>query len=695
MGKVYTPDFIRNIALIGHVGAGKTVLNEAMLYASKVIEKKGEIERGTTISDYTDEEIKHKMSIHSSVSFLESNNHKINIIDTPGSGDFTGEVRPSIRVAEAAIVVIDAEFGIQTETEKNWYIANEFRRPRIIFANKIDKEGIDHTALIEKIENNFTEPPVVPIQLPMGEGSNFKGIIDIIYHKAYVLDEKGDVKETEIPEEYFAEYRATRDRLKELICEVDETLTERFLSGEHFTDEEIIDALTKSILQYKVVPMLFGSALKNIGITSLIDIIIKYMPSPSYIASASGKNPVTGEVANRCIKSNDPFAAFIFKTTIDQYAGRVSFFKIRSGILKTGDEVYNSRTGKKEKVSHIYMARGKKHIEAEQITAGDIGMLAKLGDCKTCDTISDPHAPFAFEPLKIHQPIYFTAIKILKNDIKALEMFAHIAEEDQTFHMDYDSETKETVLKGMGELQVKLALERVVNSTKAEIEQTVPTVAYRETIKKKAEAHYRHKKQSGGSGQFGEVFIEVIPLERDAGFQFVNDIFGGSIPKQYIPGVEKGVHEALLKGSLAKFPVVDVKVRLFDGKYHDVDSNELSFKIAGAMAMRDALKVASSVLLEPIMNVTVFVPDSYTGAIMNDLSGKRGKILGTEQTSNMTQMIKAQVPLADMMTYSIDMKALTSGRGTFEMDHSHYQELTGPLALKVMEERKKLGEAKE
>lgn len=690
MGKVYKPESIRNVVLIGHISSGKTILNEAMLLAAGAIDKKGEIERGTTVSDYTDEEIAHKMSIHASLSFLEWKEHKINIIDTPGSGDFIGEVHPAFRVAESAIVVIDAEFGIQIETEKNWYIANEYKRPRIIFINKIDKEAIDHKELINKIENNFKEPPVVPIQIPIGQGSSFKGIIDVIYHKAYMLDDKGVIKEQEIPEEYFAEYRATRDRLKELICEVDDSLTERFLSGEHFTDEEIIAALTKSILHYKVVPILFGSALKSIGIGALLDTLIRYMPSPSYVPIAEGENPVTGEKAKRSIESNDPFAAFIFKTTIDQYAGRISFFKVRSGTLSTGDEIYNSRTGKKEKISHIYTSRGKKQIEAERITAGDIGVLAKLQDCKTCDTISVFSAPFKFPALSLPQPIYFTAIKIIKNDVKALEALSLISQEDQTFHIEYDAETKETVIKAMGDLQVKLALERVIAATKAEIEQTVPRVAYRETIRKKAAAQYRHKKQSGGSGQFGEVHLEVEPLGRDKGFEFINDIFGGSIPKQYIPGVEKGVQEALSAGPLGKFPMVDVKVRVYDGKYHDVDSNELSFKIAGCMAAKEALKNANPVLLEPIMNVIVYVPDVYTGAVMNDLTGKRGKILGMESASNMTQMIKAQVPLADMMKYSIDMKALTSGKGTFEMEHSHYQELTGVLADKVLEERKSL-----
>lgn len=694
MGKIYSPESIRNTAVIGHLGTGKTLLNDAMLFSAGVIEKKGEIERGSTVSDYTDEEIKHKMSIHASISFLEHNDTKINILDTPGSGDFTGEVRPSLRVVESAVVVIDAEFGIQIETEKNWYIANDYHRPRLIFINKIDKEGVDFKTLIEKIENNFKEPPVVPIQLPMGGGSNFKGIIDIINHKAYIY-EGGKVTEGEIPSEYQNEYRATRDRLKELICEVDDKLTERFLSGEHFTDEEIMNALTQSILQYKVVPMLFGSALKDIGIKQLLDTIVKYMPSPSYNPVADGKNPSTGAGEKRTILGNDPFAGFVFKTSIDQYAGRISLFKIRSGSLGTGDEIYNSRTGKKEKVSHIYSMRGKKQVEAERITAGDIGVLAKLTDTKTNDSISDPKHPFEFTKLKLPQPIYFIAIKIHKNDDKALEALDKIAQEDPTFHVEFDAETKETVIKAMGEVQVNLALEKVIALTKAEIEKTVPTVAYRETIRKKAGAQYRHKKQSGGHGQFGEVHLEVEPLPRDGGYEFVNDIFGGSIPKQYIPGVEKGILEAMTKGPLAKFPVVDFKVRLYDGKYHDVDSSELSFKIAGSMAAKAAFKEASPVLLEPIMNVNIMVPEEYTGAVMNDITGKRGKILGMEPLTSITHIIRAQVPLADMLTYSIDLKAITSGRGTFEMTDSHYQEVTGPLADKIIESRKHILEIEE
>ncbi|MCZ9847300.1 GTP-binding protein [Brachyspira hyodysenteriae] len=352
MGKIYNPESIRNVALLGHVGSGKTSLNEALLYRAKSIDKKGEIERGTTVSDYTDEEIKQKMSIRTSLSFIEWNDHKINLLDIPGSGDFSGEINPALRVAESCIVVIDAEFGIQIETEKHWQMANNFRRPRIVFINKIDKEMVDHKALLEKIENNFKEPPVVPIQIPMGNGKDFKGIIDVIYHKAFFRDEHGKIVEAEIPEEYYEEYRATRDRLKELVCEVDDGLMERYLDGGKFTDEEYIEALTKSILQYKVVPILFGTSIRDIGMGALLDTIIRYMPSPSYVPVTDGTDLLTNEPATRTILGdNNPFAAFVFKTTIDQYAGRISFFKVRSGSIKSGDEIYNSRTGKKEKVS--------------------------------------------------------------------------------------------------------------------------------------------------------------------------------------------------------------------------------------------------------------------------------------------------------------------------------------------------------
>lgn len=690
MVKIYNPESIRNVAILGHIGSGKTTLNEALLYRAKSIEKKGEIKKGNTVSDYSDEEIKQKISIRTSLSFIEWKNHKINLLDIPGSGDFSGEINPALRVAESCLVVIDAEFGIQIETEKHWQMANNFKRPRIIFINKIDKDMVNHKELLQKIESNFNEPPVVPIQIPMGNGKDFKGIIDIIYHKAFFRDSNGKIIESEIPEEYYDEYRATRDRLKELVCEVDDSLTERFLDGGKFTDEEYIEALTKSILQYKVVPILFGTSLKDIGMGAVLDTIIRYMPSPSYIPSTNGKNPITLEKAERTILGNDPFAAFVFKTTVDQYAGKISFFKVRSGNIKKLDEIYNSRTGKKEKVSHIYIAQGKKQMEVDMITAGDIGILAKLTDCKTSDTISAPNDPFEFESIKIPQPIYFTAIKILKNDVKALEVLDTISQEDLTFHIEFDTETKETIIKAMGNLQVKLALDRVISQTKAEIEQTVPRVAYRETIRKKSQAQYRHKKQSGGSGQFGEVHLEVDPLSRNAGYEFINDIFGGAIPKQYMPGVEKGVKDALAQGPLGKYPMVDIRVRVYDGKYHDVDSNELSFRIAASMAAKEALKNASPILLEPIMKVTVYVPEEFTGSIMNELTGKRGKILGMEAASNTVQMIKAEVPLSEMLTYSIEMKASTSGKGTFEMEHSHYQEFTGPLADKVIEERKTL-----
>ena len=684
---------IINIGILAHVDAGKTTLTESLLYTSGAIIEPGSVDKGTTRTDSMALERQRGITIQAAVTSFHWKEYKVNLVDTPGHMDFMTEVYRSLSVLDGAILVVSAKDGVQAQTRVLFHALRKMKIPTIIFINKIDKDMINHKQLLEKIEHNFKEPPVVPIQIPMGNGKDFKGIIDIIYHKAFFRDDNGNIVEKEIPEEYYEEYRATRDKLKELVCEVDDTLTERFLSGDKFSDEEYIEALTKSILQYKVVPILFGTSLKDIGMGAVLDTIIRYMPSPSYVPATKGKNPITNEEAERTILGNDPFAAFVFRTTIDQYAGRISFFKVRSGSLKSGDEIYNSRTRKREKVAHIYMARGKKQIETDEITAGDIGVLAKLSDCKTADTISSPNSPFQFENLKIPQPIFFTAIKILKNDVKAREVLDTISQEDLTFNVESDSETKETIIKAMGDLQVKLALERVIALTKAEIEQSVPRVAYRETIRKKAQAQYRHKKQSGGSGQFGEVHLEVEPLPRDGGYEFVNDIFGGAIPKQYIPGVEKGIQDALQQGPLGKYPMVDIKVRVYDGKYHDVDSNELSFRIAGSMAAKEAFKNASPVLLEPIMKVIVYVPEEFTGSIMNELTGKRGKILGMEAASNTVQMIKAEVPLSEMLTYSIEMKASTSGRGTFEMEHSHYQELTGPLADKVIEERKALLEA--
>lgn len=684
MSKIYHPAQIRNLSFIGHIGTGKTLFTEHLLYLAKEIDKKGSIEKGTTASDYTEEEIEHKMSIHSSLSFIEWKENKVNVIDTPGSGDFVGEVRPSFRVAETAVFFVNAEFGIEIETEKKWQRASEYNVSRAIVINKMDKD-VNLDNIIANVKG-FSKPPAALIQYPIGVGSEFKGVIDVIHRNAYFYD-NGKLTVTEIPDEYKEKTEELREELKESICEVDDNLMERFLAGEPFTDEEVTDALIKSILARKVVPVLFASAETGVGAEAFLDAMVSLFPSPLCRPETHGHTPDKDDDIVRHMDEEEPFSAFVFKTTIDQYAGRISYFKVRSGSIGTNGEIYNPRMDKREKVVHVYTLIGKKQIEIDRITAGDIGVAAKLQDTVTNDTLCSPDGPINYPPLRMPQPIYFTAITFEKNEDKAMDALHRIEEENPTFHLEFDPETKETILKAMGEQQVNIALERVKTQAKAVFTRKVPTIAYRETVKGKAVADYRHKKQSGGRGQFGEVHIDIEPKPRDAGFEFVNDIFGGAIPKNFIPGVEKGIQEAMLQGPLAKFPVVDVKVRLFDGKYHDVDSSELAFKIAGSQAMKIAMQNAHPVLLEPIMKVSVFVPEEMTGDIMNDLTSKRGRILGMDKVSEMTQAIRAEVPLAEMMTYSIDLKTVTSGRGTFEMEHSHYQELSGALADKVIQDR--------
>lgn len=696
MIKEYVIDNIKNIALIGHSQTGKTMLVESMLFHSDAIKEMGSIERGTLTTDYEEEEIERKMTIRLAIAHTKHNNNKINFIDTPGLSDFSTDVICALRSSESALVVVDSESAIEIQTRKNWKLADKYNIPKAIVVSKMDKERANFKKAMEDISKAF-EKPTIPLYIPIGEGNDFKGVIDVLAMKALYPDGKKN-KEEDIPTDLKDEVEAIKVKLIESACETDEALMEKYFAEEKLTEEEILKGLKVSIKEQNFIPVLCSSVEKSIGMLPLLDFIANLMPSAKSIEEVTGiAQSKAEEIIKRKRNIEEPFSAFIFKTMIDPYAGRTSFLKVQSGKLRVGDEIINPVKDEKHKVGHLYVMQGKNRNDVSEVIAGDIVVITKLEKTLTGHTLCCPNNLIILQPLDIPAPVSFTAVRAesKKEEEKLNQYLQKITEEDPSFNIRYNAETRQTVIENNGQLQTEIALRKIEAKSNIKIDRSIPRIAYRETIKKKSDANYRHKKQSGGHGQFGEVHIEIEPRQRGEGFEFVNNIVGGSIPRNFIPAVEKGVIEAMQTGVLAEYPVMDVRVRLYDGKYHDVDSSEMSFKIAGRGAMKDALRKASPILLEPIMKVKISAPDDYTGPIMSDLNSKRAKVLGSNMIGGGLTEIEAHVPLVEMLKYSIDLKGITSGEGTFEMDFDHYEELQGKDAEKVVKEVEKLKNEKE
>lgn len=699
MAKEYTTEKIRNIALIGHQGTGKTTLNEELLYFMGAIPKPGKVSLKNTVSDIDDDEKERQTSIHSSVSFGEYEGCKINIIDCPGMGDFAGQVLSALKAVEAAIVLVDAVDGIQMETEKMWRYAKDNNKPRIIFINKVDKENSKFFNVLNAVSEKFKQP-VVPIDIPLGEGANFKGVIDLIEMKAYIPEENSPkVKVSDIPADMMELSKEYRDKLIEIIAETDDEMTMKFLDGQELSAEEVKKGLSKGITEGRAILATCGSSEKGIGIGRLLELIVKELPAPDYNPVVEGFAPgKSGDKLKRKISSADPFSAFVFKTRVDQYSGRLNYIKVMSGKLTTESEMLNSNKNSWVKTQHIYVNMAGKLVETTALHAGDIGVFSKVDSLSNGNTICDGKNPIQYPDFKMPQPVYALAVKAAekKDEDKMNELFTRAGEEDPTFHLKYNPETHQNVISGLGELQINIIIESMKKKHKIEVLTELPRIAYRETITKPAKAEYRHKKQSGGHGQFGEVWIELEPMRDGKGLknmEFVNKIVGGSIPKQFIPAVEKGLFEGMEEGNLGKFPMADMRVILYDGKYHDVDSNELSFKLAARGALRAAVEKASPVLLEPIMEVEIFVDKDLMGNILSDVTSRRGRVLGMEmengdETSS-TEIIKAYIPQAETQRYIIDLRSMSGGKATFEMRFSHYEILTGRDAETVLQKRHK------
>jgi len=678
----FTTDLIRNIAIAGHGGTGKTTLFERLLFAGGAIPRAETLESGKTTSDYTPEEIERKISIHTSMAHVERSGKKINIFDTPGSSDFTGDVILSFRASELAILTVDGQTGVQIETVKIWRTLSDRNKPRGVFITRMDADRADFDNVLADIKEKFKVEPV-PVTIPMGKGSGYSGVIDVLNGKAWFAQaDEGLEKEGAIPAEYEAAVAGAKERLIEAAADGDDALMEKYLESGTLSPEEMQKGLIESLALNKFIPAFAGVALKNSGLVPFLDFIAAVGPNPaSFTDKVLDKD---GKEHDIPLDSSKPLAALVIRTVYDQFSGKLSWVKVISGKLSADSEFLNASENKKERVSKLYTCLGKKLEETREFFAGDVGIIAKSATLKTNDTVAG-EASLLFVPLQLPEPVHSIAVNATakKDDDKLGEFLVRAAEEDKTFRYVYNAETKETVISGMGELQINIILDKIKANQKIEVETRVPRVAYRETITKKSSAEYTHKKQTGGHGQYGKVVLDIGPLERGEGYKFENKIFGGAVPKNYIPGVEKGIAEGMAHGTMAQYPVVDVEVAIVDGKYHPVDSSELSFKLASRNAFREAMRQANPTLLEPIMSLTVFVEDKFLGDVMSDLSGKRGRILGQDSAGGIAE-IRAEVPQAELLRYSIDLRSITSGTGSFGVAFSHYAPISGRIADDVI-----------
>lgn len=676
----------RNIGIIAHIDAGKTTTTERILYYTGLVHKIGEVHEGAATMDFMEQERERGITITAAATTCFWQDHRINIIDTPGHVDFTVEVQRSLRVLDGGVVVFDGVAGVEPQSETVWRQADQYGVPRICFANKMDRTGASFYRTFDMIIERLGANPVA-IQLPIGLEQAFKGIIDLIDNKAIMyLDDQGKTMESsEIPANMVDEVKKMRDTMVEKIAETDDELTMRFLEGDTISADELRTALRKAVIARKIVPVLCGSALKNKGVQPLLDAIVAYLPSPLDKPPVVGINPDTDEEEDRPLDPNQPFAALAFKIVADQY-GRLAFFRVYSGKVKTGSYVLNSTKDKRERIGRIVRLHADKREDVEEVTAGDIAAMVGLKDTFTGDTLCDPEHPIILEKITFPEPVIDQSLepKTKADQDKMGNALQKLAEEDPTFRVRTDEDSGQTIISGMGELHLEIIVDRMKREFKVEANVGRPQVAYRETIQGTAKAEGRFVRQSGGKGQYGHVWIEVQPQERGKGFEFVNGIVGGIIPREYVPGVEQGIREALKNGIIAGFPVIDVKVRLYDGSYHDVDSSVDAFKIAGSLAIKSAVNKAQPVILEPVMKVEVVSPEEFLGSILGDLNSRRGMILGSETRGGNTQVVQAYVPLSEMFGYVNNLRGSTQGRASYSMQFDHYDPLPRTLQEEVV-----------
>ena len=673
------PGNIRNVALLSHSGSGKTSLCETLLFNVKATTRIGTIEDGNTVSDYEPEEIKRGSSVQTTLVSCTGGPNKYNFLDTPGYEDFVGEVVSALRVVEASAILVAAQSGVDVGTERSWNLTQEAGLPAMFVVNKMDRENAGFSRTVADIQGTFGNM-CVPFQIPQGEGADFQGLVSIVHPPA------------EIPAEVADEFEAARERLIEAVAESDDELADKYLEGEELTDAEVVAGARKAVLAGDLVPILAASATKNLGIDEFVETVKEFLPSP-----LEGNRPAmkdnSGSEVDVKVDPGAPLAALVFKTTADPFVGKLSVFRVFRGTISSNSEVWNSARNQSERIGQLYLPRGKSQENIAEVSAGDIGAIGKLAATVTGDTLCVRDNAVSFEPIEFPQGFYSVAVNpATKADLdKMSTSLSRMVEEDPSLRLSRQVETSQMVLTGFGEAQIDVAIEKIKRKFGADLETRLPRVPYRETISKVTQAEYRHKKQSGGHGQYGHVLLRLEPMDRDQGFEFGSEIVGGRVPREYIPAVEKGIVKTMEEGVVAGYPVVDMKAVIYDGSYHDVDSSGMSFEIASSQALRKGMADASPILLEPIVKLTVNVPDAYTGDVMSDLNGKRGRILGMNPEARYT-VIEAEVPHSEVQRYAQDLRSLTQGRGNYRFEFDHYEPVPQNLEGRVVEEAKRARE---
>ena len=689
--KSYKAEELRNVSLIAHSGAGKTSLTEAMLYNSGAINRLGTIEEGNTVSDYDPEEVRRRISVNTAVAPWEWEGCKINLLDTPGYADFVGEVKGAIRVSDAVVILVAAPSGVEVGTELGWQYADELKLPRMVFVNKMDRENASFERALEQLKAKF-EANFVPLNIPIGSQSTFKGVVDVLGMRAFVGDGK---KASDVPADLQGQAKAARQQVIEVAAEAEDELIVKYLDGQELSEDEIRRGLATAIATGKLVPVLCGSGTQNVGVRLLQDAIVRYVPSA---ATTTAKAKSAKDDSEELLQSSaaGPLALLVFKTMADPFVGKLTYFRVYSGAFQSDSRVFNANKGEEERIGQVFFLRGKEQTPTREVTAGDIGVVSKLQVTVTGDTLCDKDRPVTLPGITFPHPVAFGAVAPkTKVDLDKMgSALTRLVEEDPTLVVTRDPDTNETVISGMGDSHIDIAVRRLAQKFGVEVVTSTPKVPYRETITKKVEVQGRHKKQTGGRGQFGDIWVRFDPLPRKSGFEFADEVFGGHVPHNFIPAVEKGFREIILKGALAGYPATDFRAALYDGSSHAVDSSEIAFKLAAHLAFKKAWEVGNPVLLEPVMKVTITVPEQFMGDVLGDLNTKRARVLGMEQQKG-NSVISAEAPLAEMQRYATDLRSMTQGRGYFTMEFERYDQVPAHIAEHIIEQAQSEKEEKE
>ena len=678
---------LRNVGVVGHGGVGKTSLVEALLFSAGALTRLGKVDDGSTTTDFDPDEIKRKISINTSIAYCDWKGHRVNFVDTPGYGDFIADARAGLRVVEAAIVVVDAVAGVQVQTEKVWKFANEYNLPRVVVVNRLDRERADFYRTFESLARRL-KGRLVALQIPVGEEAGFKGAVDLVKMKA-VTYAGGKAVEGEIPGDLSDRVKEYREKLVEAAAETDDELLSKYLEEGSLGEPEMLQALRAGIAQGKLVPVVCAAAARNMGSQALLDLIVDSLPSPADRGEVAGSDLKSKQAGTRGPDAKAPVAALVFKTLSDPHIGKLSLFRVVSGTLKADSTLLNPGRGAKERMGHVSWLQGKAQKNVEALGPGEIGVAQKLKETQTGDTLCDEAHPFELPRLTFPEAAISFAIqpKTRGDEDKISSALARIAEEDPTIHYHFDPETKQLLVSGVGSLHVEMVVERMKRKYNVDVNLLPPRIPYKETVKGRAEGQGKYKKQTGGRGQYGDTWLRVEPLARGSGFEFVDDIFGGAVPRNFIPSVEKGVRDCMKRGIVAGYPIVDLKVTLYDGSYHDVDSSDMAFQIAASLGLQKVFVDAHPILLEPIMNVEVTTPSDHAGDVIGDLNSRRGRIVGMEPAGE-TAVVRASVPMAEMLTYESSLRSMTGGRGGYSMEFSHYEEVPAFIADKVIKDAK-------